>query len=71
MKTNRKTQRRGMLSDRVLSAPIAMLLALLLIATAALEGDKVLAQSKRKPKADSEFSGQRTLRHHPGMNFSY
>src|SRR6266496_1183016 len=49
MKTNRKTQRRGMLSDRVLSAPIAMLLAFLLIASAALYGDKVLAQSKRKP----------------------
>jgi hypothetical protein len=49
MKTNRKTHRSGMVSDRVLSAPIAMLLALLLIALAALDGGKVLAQSKRKP----------------------
>ena len=49
MKSNRKTQRRGMLSDRVLSAPIAMLLAFLLIASSALYGDKVLAQSNRKP----------------------
>jgi hypothetical protein len=37
------------LSDSVLSAPIALLLTSLLIASAALDGDKVLAQSKRKP----------------------
>jgi hypothetical protein len=49
MKTNRKTHHPGMISDSVLSAPIAMMLAVLLIAWAAVDGDKALAQSKRKP----------------------
>jgi hypothetical protein len=49
MKTNRKTHHRGVVLDSVLSAPITLLLTLLLIASAALDGDKVLAQSKRKP----------------------
>jgi hypothetical protein len=49
MKTNRKTHHRRMLSDTVRSAPIALLLALLFIATAAVEAENVLAQSKRKP----------------------
>lgn len=49
MKTNRKTHHRGVLSDSAVSAPIAMLLALLLIASTALAGGRVLAQSNRKP----------------------
>ena len=49
MKTNRKTHHRGVVRDSVLSATITLLLTLLLIASAALDGDKVLAQSKRKP----------------------
>lgn len=49
MKTNRKTHHRGLLSDSAVSAPIAIFLTLLLIASIALNGDRVLAQSKRKP----------------------
>jgi hypothetical protein len=49
MKTNRKTRQRLVHSGSSPSAIIAMLLAIFLIASAALAGDKVLAQSKRKP----------------------
>jgi len=47
--TDRKTPARGLFSDSALSGPIAALLTLLLIGSAALDGDKVLAQSRRKP----------------------
>jgi hypothetical protein len=49
MKSNRKTHHLRVLPDSVPSAPIATLLALLLIASGALYGEKVLAQSKRTP----------------------
>jgi hypothetical protein len=55
MKTNRKTHHRRMLSDTVRSAPIALLLALLFIATAAVEVRKFWLNPSASPREIGEF----------------